>query len=209
MNGTIALLGGGEFGSPYDELDRRLLAIGGDQVLIIPTADAFEHPMRLVDRAVNWFAGLGAKAEGLMVLSRPDAQLQEHADRIDAASFVYLVGDSPLHLRGVMKGTPIWDAICAVVERGGVVAASTGAAAALCDPMVDPRGGAFTLGLGLIKGLAVITLAETWTEQRRRRSVELASGFPIAEVPSGSALLRTDGAWEQVGEMVIDGELPA
>ncbi len=210
MNGTIALLGGDEFAPEYEALDRRLLQTSGsDQVLIIPTADAFEHPQRLVDQAVNWFAGLGATATGLMVLNRRDANDADNAALISNSTFVYLVGDSPLHLRGVMKDTPTWAAIAGVFDRGGIVAASTGAAAALCDPMVDPRGGAFTIGLGLLKGLAVITRAETWTAERHKRSVELARGFPIAEVPSGSALLRTGDTWEMFGDVVVDGTLPA
>lgn len=208
--GTIALLGGNEFEAAYDALDRRLLAdSGAGEVLVIPTADAFERPSRLVDKATAWFGSLGSRAEGLMVLNRRDANESVHADRIAAASFIYLVGDSPLHLCGVMKETPVWAAIAGVFDRGGVVAASTGAAAALCDPMVDPRGGAFTIGLGLLKGLAVITQAETWTAQRHKRSVELASGFPIAEVPSGAALLRTRAGWEMYGDVVVDGTLPA
>ena len=186
MNGMIALLGGDEFAPGYEALDRRLLQkSGSDQVLIIPTADAFEH------------------------LNRRDAHDADNASLISNSTFVYLVGDSPLHLRGVMKDTPTWAAIAGVFDRGGIVAASTGAAAALCDPMVDPRGGAFTIGLGLLKGLAVITRAETWTAERHKRSVELARGFPIAEVPSGSALLRTGDTWEMFGDVVVDGTLPA
>jgi cyanophycinase len=210
MSSTIALLGGDEFSAVYETLDRRLLALAGTaDVLVIPTADAFEHPQRLVDAAKWWFASLGAVAEGLMVLTRSDANDQGNAARVASSRFVYLVGDSPLHLRAVMKDTPTWSAIKSVVDGGGVLAASTGAAAALCDPMVDPRGGAFTIGLGLISGLALIARAETWTPERHKRSVELASGFPIAEVPSGAALLRIGNGWEMIGDVVIDGTLPA
>jgi cyanophycinase len=120
---------------------------------------------------------------------------------------VYLVGDQPLHLRSVLKATPLWEAITQVLTDGGVVAATGGSAAAMCDPMVDPRGGAFTLGLGLINGLALVTEAETWSTDRLHRTLKLAN-TPVAELPSGAALVHTADGWEQVGEVTIHGDLP-
>ena len=44
MSGIVALQGGGPFAA-NDELDRRLLtAASADRVLVLPTADAYEHP---------------------------------------------------------------------------------------------------------------------------------------------------------------------
>ena len=86
-----------------------------------------------------------------MVMRRGEAMDEGAVGVVRGARAVYLVGDQPLHLRSVLKGTPLWDAITQVLADGGVVAATGGSAAAMCDPMVDPRGGAFTLGLGLIE----------------------------------------------------------
>jgi hypothetical protein len=64
-NGTIALQGGGPFDA-NDDLDRRLLAAAGaQQVLVLPTADAFERPERLVAAAMNWGERLGVEVEAL------------------------------------------------------------------------------------------------------------------------------------------------
>jgi cyanophycinase len=106
-----------------------------------------------------------------------------------------------------LKGTPLWDAIVQVLASGGLVAATGGSAAAMCDPMVDPRGGAFTLGLGLIDGVALVTEAETWSTDRLHRTLKLAN-TPIVELPSGSALVHTKQGWERVGEMTVHGDLP-
>src|SRR6185436_4918458 len=74
--GSIALLGGGEWTEPCRALDSHLLHLADcDEVLIVPTAAAFEHPDRSVEQAVAWFAGLGATATGLPVLNRRDAVL--------------------------------------------------------------------------------------------------------------------------------------
>jgi cyanophycinase len=75
--------------------------------------------------------------------------------------------------------------------------------------MTDPRGGAFTLGLGLVRPLAVVNQAEEWSHDRLHRTRQLAGGFPLVTLPSGSALVRTDVGWEIVGDGVeITGTLP-
>ena len=207
MNGILALQGGGPFVA-NDDLDRRLIAAAGaTRVIMLPTADAYEHPELLVAAAMLWGERLDVEVEALMVMRRGEAMEDGVVGVIRGARAVYLVGDQPLHLRSVFKGTPLWDAIVEVVASGGLVAATGGSAAAMCDPMVDPRGGAFTLGLGLIDGLALVTEAETWSTDRLHRTLKLAN-TPIVELPSGSALVRTAEGWERVGEMTVHGDLP-
>ena len=207
MTGTIALLGGGPF-EANDDLDRRLLTeAGATEVVVMPTADAFEHPRDLIDASRAWAERIGVAVRPLEIYTRGDALDVDVDAAIGDAVAVYLVGDSPIHLRSVLTDTDLWAAIAAVVERGGLIAAVAGSAAALCNPMTDPRGGAFTIGLGLIDGLAVATETETWTEERLHRTRDLAD-VPVAEVPTGAALLRRNGSWEIVGDVVIDGELP-
>ena len=207
MSGILALQGGGPF-TANDELDRRLIAdSGADRVVVLPTADAYEHPERLIAAAMGWGERLGVKVEGLMVMRRSEAMDESAVAVVRGAKAVYLVGDQPLHLRSVLKATPLWDAICQIVAEGGVVAATGGSAAAMCDPMVDPRGGAFTLGLGLIDGLALVTEAETWSTDRLHRTLKLAN-TPIVELPSGSALVHSADGWERVGGMTVHGDLP-
>jgi len=208
MSGILALQGGGPFAA-NDDLDRRLIKeAGADRVVVLPTADAYEHPERLIAAAMDWGERLGVVVEALMVMRRGEAMDESAVAVVRGAKAVYLVGDQPLHLRSVLKATPLWDAICQIVADGGVVAATGGSAAAMCDPMVDPRGGAFTLGLGLIDGLALVTEAETWSTDRLHRTLKLAN-TPIVELPSGSALVHSADGWERVGAMTVHGELPS
>jgi cyanophycinase len=207
MSGTIALLGGGPFVA-NDELDARLISsAGASEVVVLPTADAFEHPSRAVATATDWGTRLGVAVDGRFVLRRADANDPEHARAVAHARMVYLVGDSPLHLRSVLKDTAVFDSLRAVIANGGVVAATGASAACLCDPMTDPRGGAFTLGLALVEGLAVLTEAETWSPERLHRTLALANGFAVGVLPTGSALLRTDVGWEQFGKAEVHGDL--
>lgn len=205
MTGTIALLGGAPFVG-NDDLDRRLLTMAGaDSVVVLPTADAFEDPDRLLDAAAAWGARLGVAVESLRVLKRSDANDPAMAAAIARARAVYLVGDSSLHLRATLKDTPVWEAVRNVVAGGGVVVGIGQSASALCDPMNDPRGGAFTLGLGLVPGVALVVEIEGLTHDRLARTLKLAD-VPLMELPSGAAaIIGPDGAWELVGDAVAHG----
>lgn len=207
MTGILALQGGGPFVA-NDELDRQLLnEVGAQRVIVLPTADAYEHPDRLVAAAGEWGTRLGVEVQGVMVLDRPGALQADHAAAVAASRAVYVAGDSPMHLRSVMKDTPLWAAIHTVLAEGGLVAAVGTSAAAVCDPMVDPRGGAFTLGLGLVRGLALVTEVESWSADRLHRTLKLAN-TPIAMLHTGSALIHRETGWEMVGAPDVRGDLP-
>jgi cyanophycinase len=206
MTGIIALQGGGPF-SANDDLDRRILQeVGATRVVVLPTADAFEHPERQIAAAQHWAERMGVTIEALMVLRRGEALDAPTAEIVRAARAVYLVGDQQLHLRSVLKETPLWDAIVDVPVRGGAVVGVGGSASALCDPMVDPRGGAFTLGLGLVNDVAFVSDAETYSADRLHRTLALAN-TAVACAPTGTALLRHHGVWERVGDVDVRGEL--
>src|SRR5690348_14058393 len=154
--GTLALVGGGEWQDGCRGFDAELLAAAGaDEVLVLPAAAAYEHPERVAERAAAYFESLGAKVRAPMVLRRADAEEPKLAATVRKARFVYLADGSPLHLRSVLKGSALYEAILAAYHAGAVVAASGAGATLLGDPMVDPRGGAYTVGLGMVGDLAV------------------------------------------------------
>ena len=207
MPGTIALQGGGPF-TLHDDLDRRLLTeVGADRVVVLPTADAFERPEVLGAAAMSWAERLGVQVEALMVMSRPEAMDDGAAAVVRSARAVWLVGDNPIHLRSVVKDTVIWEALHDVLRAGGVVVGCAASASALCDPMLDPRGGALALGLGLLNGMAVVTQSENLTHDRLAR-VRKLTNVPLVFLPSTSALLKTDAGWESIGTHEVVGELP-
>jgi cyanophycinase len=207
MAGTVAFLGGGPFVA-NDDLDRRLLADArAERVVVLPTADAFEEPAALITASMSWAERLGVEVEALMVLQRVDAEDEGAAGVVAGARAVYLVGDSSMHLRSVLKDTPVYGALKGVLDSGGLVAGVGASAAALCDPMLDQRGGAFTLGLGLVTGVAVVPEVDSWSEERLHRTRSLAR-TALVELPTGSAALRRDGEWELVGDAVTHGDLP-
>lgn len=213
--GLVALVGGGEWQKGCS-FDSELLARSeGDKVLVLPTAAAYEHPERSVARAGEWFEGLGGHVEGLMVVSRTDAEDLGMAAVMRKARFIYLSGGSPMHLRSVLKGSAVWGALLDAWNDGAVVAGTAEAAMALTDPMVDARGGGLTLGLGLLQRLAVVPhFGDTHEDahgEKLHRSVTLAPpGLPVAGIQERTALLREpDGSWRTAGEgsvtVYVDG----
>ncbi|HUE58509.1 MAG TPA: Type 1 glutamine amidotransferase-like domain-containing protein [Acidimicrobiales bacterium] len=210
--GTLALVGGGEW-SPGCDFDRDLWeSAGRPDVLVLPTAAAYEHPARAVEHAAAWFGGFGARVKPSMVLSRSDALDPENAQAVEQARFVYLSGGSPMHLRSVLKDTPVWAGLVGAWDSGAVIAGSSAGAMVLCDPMVDPRGGALTLGLGLVDQLAVLPHYDTWSQEKAHRTVQLATGhLRIAAVDERTALIRDpDGSWRTAGAgevtVYVDGK---
>lgn len=205
MTGILALVGGGEW-TPGCEFDGELLeASGGRRVVVLPTAAAYERPERRVVAAAEWFADFDAEVDGLMVTSRADAEDDGAAEVVRSARFVYLCGGSPLHLRSALKDSKVFRALRQAWEGGAVVAGSGAGAMALTDPMVDPRGGALTVGLGLVDQLTVIAHfggeGEDPHGEKLHRSIVLApDGLPVVGIPERTALLRVPGAgWRSTG----------
>ena len=205
MLGQLVLQGGGPFIS-NDELDARVLQGMNGYVAVLPTAEAFENPAALIATSVLWAQRMGVETKLCAVYTRADAREDSFAQIIRDAAAVYVVGDSPIHLRTTLQATVVYEAIEQQLENGIVVAVA-GSAAALCDPMVDPRGGAFTLGLGLVEGIAVITESESWSHDRLQRCLQLAN-TTVVQLPTGSALLDIGGKWSVDGPAIIHGVLP-
>ena len=61
---------------------------------------------------------------GLAVLNRRDAEADENVAAMRVARFVYIADGSPLHLRSVLKGSALYDAMLYAYGRGAVIAAS-------------------------------------------------------------------------------------
>ena len=203
--GTLAFVGGGEFSAGCD-FDADLLAeSAAREVVVLPTATAYENPARLRSRATEWFSALGVGCRWLDVCRRADADDPSAAAAVAAAAMIYLTGGSPLHARSTLLRTAVWEALVAASAGGATVVGSGAGGNVLCDHMVDVRGGAFTLGLGLTDELAMISRADTLSAERIARTVRLApAGLLVAAVAERSALIhRPDGSWETVGDVTL------
>ena len=209
MNGTLALVGGREFteGCSFDAE----LTEGVDEVLLLPSALAYENPGAAIERATNWFAGLGTRVRVLDVYRRADAMDPSVVEAAAASTMTYLVGGSPMHLRSVLKDTPLLDALVGGWRRGATIAAAGEAVSVLCSHMVDSRGGAYTVGLDLLTTVTLIPRYNQWSTDKWHRTVELAhAGLPVVGIDEATALIHApDGSWRVEGagdvHVFVDG----
>ncbi|HPB44601.1 MAG TPA: Type 1 glutamine amidotransferase-like domain-containing protein [Microthrixaceae bacterium] len=203
MSGILALVGGAEWtdGCTFDA--KLLQASGTDRVVLIPTAAAYERPQDTIDAATRHFAKYGVTVDVVEVYRRADALAPGAADVLKDAKFVYIAGGSPMHLRSVLKSSPVWDAIVEVWKRGGIIAGTAEGASVLSTFMVDSRGGAYTVGLDFLDGLTVIPRFNTWSEDKLHRTITLApTGMDIVGIDEATALIW-DGAWRVEGSGAV------
>lgn len=201
-NGTLALVGGCELSEASEALDRELIQRANDSAaVLLPTAAAYEEPDAVAATAEARLVALGVSVHVCRVLRRDDAESEEHVTSVRDASLVYLVDGSPLHLRSVLKDSELFAALTEAWREGAVVAASGAGATLLCDPMVDPRGGAYTVGLGWVRNLAVFPYHGTAAEHLKQRSIDLLPDEALlAGVDEATALIRDpDGTWHASG----------
>lgn len=203
--GALCLVGGDEW-TEGCTFDATLLAeSGADTVVVLPTAAAYEGTAGVVDQARAWFEGLGVAVVAPPVFGRPDALDEDNVRAVREARFVYLAGGpaggSPMHLRSVLKDSPLCDAMIAAWAEGAVLAGAAAGGAVLFDHMVDTRGGAFTVGLGLLSGFTMIPRFDRWSPEKVHRTVGLAApGLVVAGIEERTALVhRPDGGWSVEG----------
>jgi cyanophycinase len=200
--GVVALLGGDEFTAVTAGLDRELLELAGTtEVVVLAAAAAYEEPQRIIERAVNHFEGLGATVHALDVYTRRDANDDAQVRTAKNAKFVYLTDGSPMHLRSVLKDTQLLDVLVAGNRRGAMLAASGAGATVLCDPMIDPRGGAYTVGLGLVPHTAAFVHHTNRPDHIWDRAVDLLPpDATLVGIDDGTAIVRDGQGWRVVGD---------
>lgn len=206
LPGMLVLGGGGDLGASCKAVAAEVLASSkAKEAVVVPTAAAFEHFDRAGEQAGAFFEALGAQSRVLGVLRREGAEDPGTVEVVRSAKLIVVTDGSPLHLRSVLKGSALIDAMVEARARGAAIWASGAGATVLCDPMVDPRGGAYTVGLGLVGGLAVFPHHDTAPAHLWERSVELRpEGAVLAGLDEGTALVRDPrGAWRVAGSGAV------
>lgn len=200
QTGPLALLGGPS-ATAATYLPIELLDQSNGEIVVVPTAAAYERPERLVETVRASLSRFGVEVRAAMVLSRSDAEDPALSRTIREARFCYLLGGSPLHLRSVLKDSMALSALVSAWKDGAVVAGAEAGAVALSDPMVDPRGGAFTVGLGLVRNLAIVTGTSIDQTPQLRRTIALAPrDAALLALGEGACVVRQpDGSWASFG----------
>lgn len=196
--GSLLLLGKGEvrFASLGHDVAER---VGDAEVLILPTASAFVGPQAVGEAVVEWLSANEVSALVLDVVTRQDASDQIVAERVRSARAVMATDGTALHLRTTLKSTPVLDAVLAAIDSGALLIASGASASVMSDPMIDPRGGAPTTGLGPLRSFCVVDPDDD--EMLERTLGLVPEALPVMTIAPGSGLwCSADGSIEPVGE---------
>jgi cyanophycinase len=139
MNGSLALVGSGEYLPAMAAFEKSLLDDGvtnGKQpsYVQIPTAAGRES-----QDSLNYWKNLGQQQAELLgvrpiflpIYTREDAFKQVHVDAIKNSALMYMSGGDPHHLAEVLIDTPVWAAIVDNWQSGASLAGCSAGAMVL------------------------------------------------------------------------------
>ena len=139
MNGSLALVGSGEYLPAMSQFEKSLIDDGvknGKEAryLQIPTAAGRESSDRLEywkELGLRQAKNLGVEATYLPIYTRKDAFNQEYIDAVANSALMYMSGGDPHHLAQVLIDTPLWDAILENWKSGASLAGCSAGAMVL------------------------------------------------------------------------------
>ena len=139
MNGSLALVGSGEYLAAMAQFEKSLVDDGvknGKEArfLQIPTAAGRESSDRLEywkELGLRQAKNLGVEATYLPIYTREDAFNQEYIDAVANSALMYMSGGDPHHLAQVLIDTPLWDAILENWKTGASLAGCSAGAMVL------------------------------------------------------------------------------
>ena len=203
MPGEIGLVGGEEFRTGCEEMDREIMRASGQdpaRVLVIPTA-AVTGPSKAANDGVTHFGGLGGNAAQLMVLDKSQADDPSFVEPSGDAGVVYFTGGSPDHLLETLRDSHLLKVILAAVDNGAVLAGSSAGAMVLGSFMRRPRAGGWVEGLGIVPGVAVLPHHERQDPEQTSQSLraQAPAGLTVLGIDERTGCLGRPGQWRVVG----------
>lgn len=139
MNGSLALVGSGEYLPAMSQFEKSLIDDGvknGKEAryLQIPTAAGRESSDRLEywkELGLRQAKNLGVEATYLPIYTREDAFNQKYVDQVANSALMYMSGGDPHHLAEVLIDTPLWSAIIENWKTGASLAGCSAGAMVL------------------------------------------------------------------------------
>ncbi|MBC8279597.1 MAG: Type 1 glutamine amidotransferase-like domain-containing protein [Chloroflexi bacterium] len=203
MPGQIALVGGDEFRSGCEEMDREIMRASGHdpaKVVVVPTA-AVTGPAKAANDGATHFGALGGDSDRLMLLERSQAEDQIFFAPATLADVVYFTGGSPEHLLETVKHTEFFSALMELVDAGGVLAGSSAGAMAMGSMMRRPRAGGWVESLGVVAGVAVLPHHEKRDQAETSKELQESapSGLTFLGIDARTGVLGVPDNWRVVG----------
>ena len=166
MNGSLALVGSGEYLPAMAEFEKSLVHDGvknGKEAryVQIPTAAGRESTDRLEywkQLGLTQAKAIGVEATYLPIYTREDAFNQKYVDAVANSALMYMSGGDPHHLAEVLIDTPLWSAIVENWKTGASLAGCSAGAMVLSAHIPNFRllKKTATQGLNLLPEIRVI-----------------------------------------------------
>jgi cyanophycinase-like exopeptidase len=166
MNGSLALVGSGEYLPAMAEFEKSLVQDGVNNGKVaryvqIPTAAGRESDDRLEywkQLGLRQAKAIGVEATYLPIYTREDAFNQKYVDAVANSALMYMSGGDPHHLAEVLIDTPLWSAIVENWKTGASLAGCSAGAMVLSAHIPNFRllKKTATQGLNLLPEIRVI-----------------------------------------------------
>lgn len=211
--GSLALVGSGEYLPSMQDLEHSLIADGvaagkKPRFVQLATAAGREGPDRLEywrDLGAQQGARLDVEVDFIPLFSQEDAHDEALAQRIGEPALIYFSGGDPHYLADVMRGSTVWKAIAASVRTGSSLAGCSAGAMFLSSlvPSLrflrrDP-----VTGMGVIDGLQVIPhfdVIHRWVPDAAVRALtSIPEGVLLVGIEEETAMVHRQGAWSPWG----------
>ena len=216
MNGSLALVGSGEYLPQMAEFEKSLIDDGvknGKQPIYvqIPTAAGQESESRLNhwrELGREQAEKMGVESIFLPIYDRDTANNQAYADQIKNSALIYMSGGDPHYLAHTLIDTPVWKAVCENYSTGGSIAGCS-AGAMVLSPHIpnfrlsksDP-----TIGLNLIPRIRVIPHFDKFFKWIPESAAKILLNVPSDGILIGidelTALTKRSGSdtWQVTGK---------
>ena len=216
MNGSLALVGSGEYLPAMAEFEKSLLddgiKNGKENIYIqIPTAAAQESTSRLEywrDLGQKQAQVIGAKPLFLPIYTREDAQNMDFVNQISNGALIYVSGGDPHYLAKTLIDTPIWQAIVKNWQSGASLAGCSAGAMVLSSQIPNFRISRAqpTVGLNLIPNIRVIPHFNKFFKWIPESAAKLLMHVPDDSILIGidelTAIVKRSGSdfWQVYGQ---------
>ena len=156
--GLLALVGGDEFHPGNEPHDRLLAAAARDAMpaYVVATAAGRSRPELAVRQATLWFQQFGLQVTELPVYTKAQGRDIAIAEACAHGGFFYIAGGDPGLVAGVLRGSPVGDAIIAAWRNGAPLAGSSAGAMALCAYTLERKTFPGHVERRAVPGLAVV-----------------------------------------------------
>ena len=166
ISGNLIIIGGAEDKEGDKEILKRVAKyIDSEKEKLVIATIATQYPEKSYEKYKNVFTKLGIKnIDKLDISLRENAFDSKNVNLVKNANLLFFTGGDQLRITSMIGGSPIYDAIKSLANKGGLIAGTSAGASVMSDTMIvqgedDESPHKCTLkmspGLGLVNNIII------------------------------------------------------